>query len=240
MLNHDTLLLTDSPSKQSLHIACAGVCRRFGFQHFLFISKIPKPPQPRLVIIQGVSQNNSTVCYERRGLMRVSARADISNTEVDNLLSHFASDHKQQLIKVLQSNQINIPLINSMSFPVFGKSRDVGLLILGGAGDSCRSNTTTAQLSYTQEFAHSLHQAVIRLVRDDNATKETQKLTKRELECLHWAALGKTNWEIGEILSISKRTVVFHLQNSTKKLQTSNRYHTVARAVSLGLVDRQG
>jgi len=238
MLNHDTLLLTNSPSKQSLHQACANVCRRFGFQYFLFISKIPNKPRPRLIIIQGTNRDGSTIRHERSGVMRISTHSNISSIEVGNLLNHFASDHKQQLMNVLLSNQVDIPLVNSISFPVLGKNGDIGLLILAASIGSSRSSTTTAQLSYAQEFAHNIHQTIISLVQNDVSTN-IQKLTKRELECLHWVAIGKTNWEIGEILGVSKRTVIFHLQNSKKKLQTSNRYHTVARAVSLGLINRQ-
>lgn len=43
-------------------------------------------------------------------------------------------------------------------------------------------------------------------------------LSPRERECLHWAAEGKSCWEIGRILDISRRTVAFHLENAKAKL----------------------
>lgn len=43
-------------------------------------------------------------------------------------------------------------------------------------------------------------------------------LSPREFECLKWAARGKTGWEIGRILGISKRTAEFHRDNARKKL----------------------
>ena len=54
-------------------------------------------------------------------------------------------------------------------------------------------------------------------------------LTARELDCLHWAAQGKTNWEIGEILEISENTVRFHFKNSFAKLAVSSRSQAVGR-----------
>ena len=36
------------------------------------------------------------------------------------------------------------------------------------------------------------------------------KLSPRELECLKWAAAGKTAWETSIILDISEGTVKFH------------------------------
>lgn len=61
-------------------------------------------------------------------------------------------------------------------------------------------------------------------------------LTSREKECLQWAAAGKTSWEIARILSVSERTVIFHIGNATKKLGATNRRQAVARAISLRLI----
>ncbi|MFE0013743.1 LuxR family transcriptional regulator [Mesorhizobium sp. NPDC059054] len=43
-------------------------------------------------------------------------------------------------------------------------------------------------------------------------------LSPREIECLQWAARGKSAWDIGRILGISQRTAAFHLDNARKKL----------------------
>lgn len=62
-------------------------------------------------------------------------------------------------------------------------------------------------------------------------------LTRRELEVLKWIKEGKSSWEAGAILSISERTVKFHLGNIFKKLNVVNRSHAVAKAISLELLD---
>jgi DNA-binding CsgD family transcriptional regulator len=61
-------------------------------------------------------------------------------------------------------------------------------------------------------------------------------LTKREIDCLYWAANGKTDGEIGEILNIARWTVVTYLQNAKNKLGCSNRTSTVATALALGVI----
>ncbi len=63
-----------------------------------------------------------------------------------------------------------------------------------------------------------------------------EKLTPRENDCLLWAAQGKTADEISTILSISERTVRFHLRNVSEKLNTVNTTHSVALAVAQGLI----
>ena len=55
------------------------------------------------------------------------------------------------------------------------------------------------------------------------------RLSRRELECLHWAALGKSAWEIGRILGIAQRTVAFHLDNAKAKLGVRTVCQAVAR-----------
>ncbi len=60
------------------------------------------------------------------------------------------------------------------------------------------------------------------------------KLTKREVECLRWAAVGKTDREISLILSRSHATVRFHIQNAGDKLDAVNRSQTIFKAAQLG------
>lgn len=62
----------------------------------------------------------------------------------------------------------------------------------------------------------------------------TPLLSRREVECLRWAAVGKTNDEIGIILSLSRATVRFHIRNASRKLNAVNRDQTVFKATQLG------
>jgi LuxR family quorum sensing-dependent transcriptional regulator len=61
-------------------------------------------------------------------------------------------------------------------------------------------------------------------------------LTPREREILRWAADGKTSWEVSVILHISERTVKFHLNQASHKLNAVNRTAAVAKALARGLI----
>ncbi|APH73449.1 helix-turn-helix transcriptional regulator [Aquibium oceanicum] len=61
-------------------------------------------------------------------------------------------------------------------------------------------------------------------------------LTPRETECLKWAAEGKSEWEISQILGISEHTSEKHLLNAKRKLGAVNRVHAVAEAIRLGYI----
>lgn len=61
-------------------------------------------------------------------------------------------------------------------------------------------------------------------------------LAPRERESLQWAAEGKTDWEIGELMGISEHGADRHLRAARRKLGTYNRTHAVALAMRLGLI----
>lgn len=62
------------------------------------------------------------------------------------------------------------------------------------------------------------------------------RLSKREVECLRWAAIGKTDLEISMIMSRSRATVRFHIHNASVKLDAVNRSQTVFKAAQLGYI----
>ncbi len=61
-------------------------------------------------------------------------------------------------------------------------------------------------------------------------------LTPREIECLRWAAAGKTSEETSIILGRSIETVRLHIKNAIAKLEATNRSQAVAMAIRLGLI----
>jgi LuxR family transcriptional activator of conjugal transfer of Ti plasmids len=62
----------------------------------------------------------------------------------------------------------------------------------------------------------------------DNPRVHCASLSRREAECLEWAAEGKSAWEIGAILGISRHTVATYLENAKTKLGV----RTIVQAVA--------
>lgn len=83
-----------------------------------------------------------------------------------------------------------------------------------------------------RQIKHLPHQAHTKL---ELVAKEIEKetdnlgLSAREVEVMSWVILGKTNSEIGSILSISGFTVKNHMYRVFKKLFVSNRAQAVGR-----------
>lgn len=85
------------------------------------------------------------------------------------------------------------------------------------------------QLIATYAFGHLL-------LLNGQSPAASARLAPREREALQWAAEGKTDWEIGEVMGISAHGVDFHLRSARAKLGTANRTQAVAIALRRGLI----
>ncbi|WP_375454127.1 LuxR family transcriptional regulator [uncultured Methylobacterium sp.] len=86
-------------------------------------------------------------------------------------------------------------------------------------------------------YAMSCAKAILRREGEaDGKDEAPPPLTGREMECLKWAADGKSAWDIGVILSISSRTVEQHLASAARKLDAVSRAQCVAEAIRRGLI----
>lgn len=65
--------------------------------------------------------------------------------------------------------------------------------------------------------------------------EDTCGLSERETQIMNWVAMGKTNSEIGMILTISGFTVKNHMQRIFQKLNVFNRAQAVSKVIRVSL-----
>lgn len=104
-----------------------------------------------------------------------------------------------------------------------------------------RGRTDLAEdfLTYSDAFAIYARLFIatyVRAIGSAQALPASSRLSKREVECLRWAAIGKTDLEISMIMSRSRATVRFHIHNASTKLNAVNRSQTVFKAAQLGYI----
>ena len=124
-------------------------------------------------------------------------------------------------------------IVSGVSAPIHGLGCQWGVLSLASASeyDAKQLKPVTPHVFMLACYMHEIgHKFAL----EANASGQEQRLTTREIECLSWASEGKTSWEIGRLLTISERTVVFHLRNASMKLGVFNRQQAIARAIVLG------
>jgi DNA-binding CsgD family transcriptional regulator len=89
--------------------------------------------------------------------------------------------------------------------------------------------------AFLEMIGHAIHNRCRKEI-GFGLSPELPRLTAREIECMRWVAVGKTNWEVGQVLGISASTVHFHVESAKKKLNKSTRTEAVAVLVLHGLI----
>jgi DNA-binding CsgD family transcriptional regulator len=78
----------------------------------------------------------------------------------------------------------------------------------------------------------------VKISRDPRYLPTENVLTVRQIECLRWAAMGKTDYEIGIILGCSHAGVRYHISRAGLRLGATNRTQSVFHACQLGYLSR--
>jgi LuxR family transcriptional regulator, quorum-sensing system regulator CciR len=101
-----------------------------------------------------------------------------------------------------------------------------------------------ATLDLTQQFADHAEVldiysrafvcSYVKVMSRQHTVQPEVRLSKREVECLRWAALGKTDDEIAVIIQRSCPTIRFHIHNAAVKLDAVTRSQAVFKATQLG------
>ncbi|MGE4368738.1 MAG: LuxR C-terminal-related transcriptional regulator [Burkholderiaceae bacterium] len=64
--------------------------------------------------------------------------------------------------------------------------------------------------------------------------KRAKRLTPKELDCLRWVAIGKTSWEISQVIKRSETTINSHIVSACKKLEIRGRHNAALMLVRAG------
>lgn len=70
----------------------------------------------------------------------------------------------------------------------------------------------------------------------ERARPRESGVTQRECQVLSWVAAGKSDWAIGRILKISRKTVNFHVENAKRKFGVGTRIQAVVAALRKGVI----
>jgi LuxR family quorum sensing-dependent transcriptional regulator len=98
------------------------------------------------------------------------------------------------------------------------------------AGTSPRADLEArAPLHLVAIYAHARASTLKRQTPD-----EPLMLTRRERQVLQWAAAGKTDWEIGQILGVSPSAVHKHVENVKRRLGVGTRIQAIVVAIRQG------
>ena len=123
-------------------------------------------------------------------------------------------------------------LKDGLAFPLVTLDGQIVMVSLGGERVEM-SGLEFGMISLVATYAVG---RAMQLLSDTDRVIDHIELTPRERECLRWAAAGKSEWEISQILGISEHTSEKHLLNAKFKLGAVNRVQAVAEAIRRGYI----
>jgi len=139
--------------------------------------------------------------------------------------------------------------LTGRSKTVFTEGSDFGLregyayLMTNANGQSALSSFGGEELETDPKMLQAMHLISLyvhgkfkELTTPVQPLDETPYLTPRERECLLWAGKGKTNWEIAQILEVKETTILTHIENAKKKLNSPTKIQAVVRGMQLGMI----
>ncbi len=171
-------------------------------------------------------------------------------------IERYHSEYYKQSDRVLQiSGQQITPFrwddpvvadnISKKQIQIFHEAEETGLIhgvtipIYAEGFIPATVNVASQKPFISAEAIHAIHLMAIYLFDSATKIKNTKtadisksnvSLTPREVDCLTWAGLGKTDSEISSIIHISANTVHQHIENAKRKYQVATRIQAVMRA----------
>ncbi|MDN3697122.1 MULTISPECIES: autoinducer binding domain-containing protein [Vibrio] len=127
-------------------------------------------------------------------------------------------------------------LKKGFSIPVHGLRGEFGMISFA-TSDVKSYSLQNRSIEISQLIVPLLSNNIHNIAKCHNDAAPRAVLTARETQCLTWAAEGKSAWEIATIIGCSERTTKFHISNACKKLNATNRYQAITKAILGGYIN---
>jgi len=209
------------------------VSRAMGFEYCAYGIQMPVPVSRPAILMYNNYSDDWQRCYRERGYLGVdpTVRHGLTSTLPvvwDDALFASAPEFWEDARS------------HGLQFGWAQASRDrtgaVGMLTLARSGERLSDSeleVNAARMSWLTQYAHV---AMSKVLVARHVPESTVVLTAREREVLRWTAEGKTAGEIAQILSMSERTVNFHVNNIIQKFGASNKTQAAVKAAALGML----
>lgn len=207
--------------------------RKFGFESFLITGL---PPKGSCFRDHTVLNGWPMEWYERysdNGYYSEDIVATRGREMVDPFLWSDAAKAvaKGSIAQRIMDEARELQLYDGVLVPIYGVDGAQYCVTMAGKKFDGRQKAKGA-LQMMSMYAHHRAQTL------DEARSETLRrkrreirLTVREQECLRWVASGKSDWDIGIILTISQYTAEAHIRKAMSKLNAVNRTQAVVEAI---------
>ena len=123
---------------------------------------------------------------------------------------------------------------NGYSIPILDKARRALFSINSHQSTYQWSETVSRYRSEWADVAFLIHHKAIFQLHGEH--DPVPQLSSREIECLHWTALGKDSIDIAVMLKLSEHTIRAYIKSARHKLGGGSITFTIARAIQMRLI----
>lgn len=211
------------------------VIREFGFEYYACVSSVDFGEMPEGAVFLANYPDDWASYYIENNLERRDPIARAS------LKRHLPFNWGNDIVtRGLRPSQIEVMSEAEEAGLFYGVT--VPIHIVGALPGSVTVAGSSSDIAPEAEHAVHLmgvylHDAALRVTTHrQNQLSPIARLTPREIECLQWAAAGKTDWEISSILSIAERTAHTHIEQAKKKLGVHTRVQAVVKAFLTNII----
>lgn len=224
-----------STNSEELFGAMSGAAQELGFNYSLYGIRVSLPgTQEALQNIASAYPLAYQRIYQERDFISRDPTVHHALTRPELLLWQDGMYSAQSHEVMEESRQFGLAF--GLSAPVHEGANVRGMLSLA-RDKPIASEAERLQLQAgAMVLANAVHFATSRIILPELTRRRRPSLSVREMECLKWAAQGKSNSVIADLTKVSEATVKFHISKVLQKLGVSTRQQAVALAVALGLI----
>ncbi len=192
-------------------------------------------PQPHELLADCIMMDTRPLAWVRRyrnkGYMTIdpivlTAQRRVTPCTWSDAMAAFPDDRSAQLI---HKERLANGVTDGLLVPIHTIKGHAGLVSI-----STKAALADAAFHALTLMSLVVHNQLSALQRSD--PDELEAFTTREVECLTWAAAGKSDAEIAMILELSPKTVNYHIEGAKRRMNAASRTHAVASAFRLGLI----
>jgi DNA-binding CsgD family transcriptional regulator len=229
-------------SSQDVSALFGDALRSFGYDRFCY-SLITAHPSLGLDAGHGVAENypdDWMSYYKANGYERIDPvpRYGYMTSNPFTWASVTQARELRREEKRVMDEARSAGLLEGLAIPLCGHNGELAGVGMASSTGGVRPDVNL--LGKLRALSYQFHLAYTELMRkDDRATPNNLgqvHLSAREKEILLWAAEGKSDAVIAEIIGVSHATIRFHMNNIFKKLQANERTLATVKAIRHGLI----
>ena len=224
--------LCGAPDERQLFERIAALAKRLGFEYCCYGIRVPLPVSNPAVAIFDTYPDGWMQHYQQRSFIEVDPTVREGMSRSGLIVWPEATAGASPL----WADAHDFGLRVGVAHPSWAAHGVYGLLTMARGNESLAPTEVKLLNAQASLLANLSHTLMSEFLVPKLAPEARVELTPRECEVLRWTGEGKTAHEIGQILSISERTVNFHVNNVLLKLNATNKVQAVVKAIAMGLI----